>query len=402
MPFPLTITTDPDWSSEISAISGVLGPFEIGGLFYVLLEHVSTGALGMWQSTDATGSAWNQVGGDSPLSTGQFFDGFQMLPVGDLLYVFTSFPIGFTFYVAVMTFDTSTLAWSALYESTTVDPTGSYNSPLAYRALDNKIIFGLVSELVSGHYRTFFMTFDITTFTIDSGSAVDCGVTDNANPNDCLFIQNGMVRGINATHILMVSGQNLDGTTPGLLLQQTLKDDGTLIAVQTVDTEASPNFADSVDWRAFNGDSDGTTVVMQWQPLIDSADGANPIRAFQGSSADTISFAESDLSVPDFAQYVTINRTSDLKTAVCFNDSVDGSWGYFLDSGSGFGALTPFGGTFSTTDFLLGLGGLSDSVAFYIDGSSYFYLLALGGPPPVPPPPAYFTLTFKGMKVFGA
>ena len=43
MPFPLTITTDPDWSSEISANSGVLGPFEIGGLFYVLLEHVSNG-----------------------------------------------------------------------------------------------------------------------------------------------------------------------------------------------------------------------------------------------------------------------------------------------------------------------------------------------------------------------
>lgn len=404
MAFPSTITTD---STYLVPKASPFGPYLIGGVYWIILlddSNVEVGtAPALFSSPD--GITWTYVATASaptaPASTyGNLCAGCV---VGTLIYIFSWVASDVDIpYLFVQSFDTVAETFTALYETSELSDGNNIGGyPCVYRSIDNKIILGKCDQVtVPGQNRAQYFEYDITAETI--GSFIACGVTDDSNPNDCDFISCGIQRGTNRTHFFFASVQNLDDTTPAVLYQQTLEDDDTLGVLTEIQAIADPQLDGADPFVNCNADSDGTTLVVQWPPFWEQ-DPGQPIYAFQGTSAAIITFAMQSLSPVSAGSYLNLQgivRATSGQTLVIFMDGDSGDFSYQIDSGSGFGSPVLLG-NLPTASFFHTLG-LSGKALMYMTGSSFAWLFSFGGPPPVPPPPAYFTLTFKGMKVFGA
>lgn len=362
MAFPQLITS----GSVTAQANGVLGPFLIGSALYVQLLNSSTDAPQIWKSTDLTnGTTWAQVGSDGATPTQA---SYLSIAVGSDIYVF-NWNSGSDLLVQI--FNTSTNTWGSVIDTGIVAADGQ-NAGAAYRSSDNTIILmaDVVSFFSGSKARCAYTVYNISSQTASAWTA--CGQTSGSDANYWLPIYNPVVRGSGRTHFFFAS-IDITETTNSFLVQQSLEDSGTLESFATIDTESAiDNTSNQLQW---NANSDGSTVVVQWQPYSTPGN----VLVFTGSSASTISFSSQTVSLSSPNAW-SVTRGSDSNTYFVVSDSVSGNVLAYVDSGGGFGSPNNMG-AFTAFHMAAFLYSGSQPAFMYLEGSQWFNFIVFSTPP---------------------
>lgn len=346
MAFPVLINNS---TTSLPGATGHTGEFIAPNGALYAIAYVGSSNLRCYKSVDG-GTTWSeQDASNAPTSSGI---GNVAISLAILCTLVLDISGHFS---QVFEFDTSTDLWGGNVVTTNVyeppfnthvpDLNVTNTIPMLGRSDGTVVIGGVYYDLIGtglsqyvwyrGQYFIYTLGGTYTTWT-------PCGVTSSTQ--NCTLDQ--IVAGSGMSHFIFSQwdansnnfGPDISGTFQSLL-QQPFDNSNTLGSIQTIKTIGpQPNpVENSIAANYHNAFGDGTTVIIAWTTAISSPFTA--LEIFVGASASTISFTETDVTIPGFDPG---SNAWDLSCLVSPGGLFvfvlgESTLSYYLDSGSGFG-----------------------------------------------------------------
>jgi hypothetical protein len=367
MPYPSLVSSGNNPQSQD-------GPWQIGSVLYAAFLDQFTSASEIWASSDA-GITWAQVGIDGP--NGNYVSAVVCHVLGGtVIYAINAPGSGSPNTIQVCAFDTITHTWSTSVDTTIEGDVADGNFPFeglvaSYRPDATIVVCGAPISTGIASYFIYDTVAQTTTAWLPMG--------DGSSTTGVVI--RGVVRGVNRTHIFLINYTNLGGGQHSeTLYQQTLEDNDTLEALQTVAIQ-TPDAIQPIGELLVSvaaSNATGTVIAVAWLPKV------GPVHVFKGASAATITFSAPQLVGSSAVAAYYLSYGSDGNLYLVYNDSTNTS--YYEDTGSGFGSQVVLG-AFNSSFMQSASMTLGFVVGIILDGSIYFW--AFGGiAPPSPPFPA--------------